>query len=33
MEIVKVYTSAMGVISSEEITQDIISNHPEINAT
>ena len=32
MEIVKVYTSAMGVISSEEITQDIISNHPEINA-
>lgn len=32
MNIVKVYTSEMGVISAEEITQDIISNHPDINA-
>ena len=32
MKIEKVYTSQMGVISAEEITQDIISNHPDVNA-
>lgn len=32
MKIEKVYTSQMGVISAEEITQEIISNYPDINA-
>lgn len=32
IEIVKTYTSKLGVISSEEIVQEIISNEPDINA-
>ena len=31
MEIVKTYTSKLGIISAEEIAQDIISNYPEID--
>lgn len=32
MEILKTYTSKLGVISSEEIVQQIINNEPDINA-
>lgn len=31
MEIVKTYTSKLGIISAEEIAQDIISNYPEVD--
>ncbi len=32
MEVVKTFTSKMGILSSEEITQSIINNYPEIDA-
>lgn len=32
MEVVKIYSSRMGILSAEEITQSILKDHPEINA-